>query len=134
MIQLLIFLWAGHWLADVPLQDSTISKNKGYAFLKSIGTHTLFAHAMIHGLTAAVIVSWQGYSQHALLAFLLVGGLHLITDFGKGWQGWPDRFRITQGAKWPGNPTNRGLWGINVDQGIHFLALFATAYVITGGF
>ena len=115
MFEFFVALAAGHYLADFPLQTETIAKNKGKVFIESIGFHALTAHAAMHGLVAGLLAGWLGYEW--LLPALIVGGTHWLIDFGKSWERWPSGWRITDGAKWPGNPDARGLYGINVDQG-----------------
>lgn len=120
-VSLFLLLLAGHYLADFPLQGDHIAQNKGKVFKESIGFHCLTAHALIHGLTAAAILGVMGYSW--LWGAILVAVTHWLIDFGKSWEGWPDNWRITQGAKWAGNPNARGLYGINVDQAMHVAVL-----------
>lgn len=123
-MSLLLLLIAGHYLADFPLQGDHIAKNKGKVFIESIGFHCLTAHAAIHGLVAAAVLSSQG---RPIQLALFVAVTHWLIDFGKSWEGWPDKWRITDGARWAGNPEARGLYGINVDQCLHGLVLVAVA-------
>lgn len=118
---LLLALIAGHYLADFPLQTDIIAKNKGKVFRESIGFHCLTAHAAIHGLVAGVV-------SEALPVAVAVGVSHWLIDFGKSWEGWPENWRITNGARWAGNPTARGLYGINVDQALHIGVLVLLAW------
>src|SRR5262245_4899463 len=127
MAQLLLLLIAGHYLADFPLQPDFVAKMKSRVFFESIGFHCLTAHAMIHGLVAAAVASVLGYAW--LMPFLVVAITHWLIDFSKAWDGWPDNWRITQGAKWSGKPDARGLYGINVDQALHMLVLLIVAVV-----
>lgn len=124
-LMLFLLLAAGHYLADFPLQTEVIARNKSKVFVESIGFHCLTAHAAIHALVAAAVVAWQGHDW--LLAFVLVGYSHWIIDFGKSWERWPDSWRMTDGARWAGNPDARGLYGINVDQALHLAVVALTA-------
>jgi hypothetical protein len=114
---LFLTLLAGHYLADFPLQPPFVAEKKGLVFIESIGFHALTSHAAIHGLVAGYIAGSE--------AGLIVAVSHWLIDFGKAWQGWPENWRITNGAKWAGNPGARGLYGINVDQSLHVLVLIA---------
>ena len=114
-------LLAGHYLADFPLQGDMVAKNKGKVFIESIGFHCLTAHAAIHGLVAAYIAGFE--------VGLFVAVTHWLIDFGKSWEGWPENWRITNGAKWAGSPNARGLYGINVDQSLHVLVLIASVLI-----
>lgn len=127
MAELLLLLVAGHYLADFPLQPDFVARMKSRVFFESIGFHCLTAHAMIHGLVAAAVVSVLGYRW--LMPFLVVAVTHWLIDFGKAWDGWPDNWRITQGAKWSGKPDARGLYGINIDQALHIAVLVIVAVV-----
>lgn len=116
-------LLAGHYLADFPLQSQHIAENKGKVFIEAIGFHCLTAHAAIHGLVAGYIAGfWAG---------LIVAVTHWLIDFGKSWEGWPEGWRITDGARWAGNPDARGLYGINVDQALHVAVLVGVALGVT---
>ncbi|KKL67724.1 hypothetical protein LCGC14_2132150 [marine sediment metagenome] len=131
MIELFLLLAAGHYLADFPLQGDAIARNKGKVFVESVGFHALTAHAAIHALVAAGVAMVLGYDW--LWAFLVVGATHWLIDFGKSWERWPDSWRITDGARWPGNPDARGLYGINVDQALHMAVPVGLAALLTGG-
>jgi hypothetical protein len=121
---MLLLLIGAHYLADFPLQGDHIAKQKGRVFIDAIGFHCLTAHAAIHGILAAAVLASQG----AWLGWALVVAVtHWLIDFGKSWERWPDNWRITQGAKWSGNPDAHGLYGINVDQSLHGLVLVAVA-------
>ena len=113
-VGIFLLLLGGHYLADFPLQSEHIAANKGKVFKASIGFHCLTAHAAIHGLLAAMAMIVLG--RPYLVVFLVIAVSHWLIDFGKSWQGWPDNFRITQGAKWAGA---KGLYGINIDQLLH---------------
>lgn len=117
-IQLLIFLWAGHYLADFPLQPAFVAECKKKILIESIGFHTLTAHAFIQGLVAGVIT--QRFSVG-----LIVGGTHWLIDFGKSCELIDDRFPHTKGAR--RGPQTAGLYGINVDQTLHFLVILGVA-------
>jgi Protein of unknown function (DUF3307) len=129
MIELLLLLIAGHYLADFPLQPDFVAKQKSRVFFESIGFHCLTAHAMIQGLVAAAIAGALDYPW--LMPFVVVAITHWLIDFGKAWDGWPDNWRLTQGAKWAGKPDARGLYGINVDQALHGLVMFIVATAAT---
>jgi hypothetical protein len=113
-IELLVVLWAGHYLADFPLQPAFVAEKKGLVFIESIGFHCLTAHAFIHGLIAGVITQ-------SFTAGLIVGATHWLIDFGKSSQLLDDRFPHLPGAR--KGPQTTGLYGINVDQALHFLVI-----------
>lgn len=115
--QLLIILWAGHYLADFPLQPAFVATEKKKILLESIGFHCLTAHAFIQGLVAGVL-------SHNFTAGVIVGVTHWIIDFGKSCQLLDDRFPHTKGARIPGIQ-EAGLYGINVDQALHFIVILA---------
>lgn len=121
-MSLFLLLIGAHYLADFPLQGDHISKHKGKVFIESIGFHCLTAHAAIHGLLAAAVLGAMGQS---LGWALVIAVTHWLIDFGKSWKRWPSNWRITDGAKWAGNPDARGLYGTNIDQGLHGLVLLA---------
>lgn len=123
-MSLLFLLVGSHYLADFPLQGDHISKHKGKVFIESIGFHCLTAHAMIHGLLAAAVLLATG---HGIAGAVGIAVSHWLIDFGKSWERWPSSWRITQGARWDGNPDARGLYGINVDQSLHGLVLVLVA-------
>lgn len=125
----LILLWAGHYLADFPLQPDHVAKNKGKVFVEAIGFHCLTAHAFIHGLVAGGVASFLGHDW--LLPLVVVAVTHWLIDFGKSWERWPENWRITDGAKWAGNPNARGLYGINVDQALHLAVMAVLAAVLS---
>lgn len=129
MIEAFLLFAAGHYLADFPLQPAFVAQKKGRVFFEAIGFHCLTAHAMIHALVAAVIAVVLGH--HWLMAFLVVGVTHWLIDFGKAWDGWPEGWQITQGAKWEGKPDARGLYGINLDQALHMLVLVIVAALLS---
>lgn len=117
-VELLITLWAGHYLADFPLQPAFVAEKKGLAFIESIGFHCLTSHAFIHGLVAGAIT--QNFA-----AGLIVGSTHWLIDFGKSSQllkNWPH----TKGAR--RGPQTTGLYGINIDQTLHFLVILFVAW------
>lgn len=116
----LIIFWAGHYLADFPLQPAFVADLKGKAFVESIGFHCLTAHAFIHGLVAGTLANFLGYSEWFLFA-LIVGITHWIIDFGKSSILLDDRFPHTKGARMSVQKT--GLYGINIDQALHFLII-----------
>lgn len=120
MILTLLLFWAGHYLADFPLQPAFVAEKKGLCFVESIGFHCLTAHAFIHGLTAFAIAS-QLHNPHAILFGLIVGITHWLIDFGKSNVMLNDRFPHTKGAR---NQYQKvGLYGINVDQALHFIVI-----------
>lgn len=112
--ELLIILWAGHYLADFPLQPAFVAEKKSLVFIESIGFHCLTSHAFIHGLVAGVITN-------NFVAGLFVGVTHWIIDFGKASQLLDDRFPHTKGAR--KGPQTSGLYGINIDQALHLLVI-----------
>jgi hypothetical protein len=118
MIQLLLTLWAGHYLADFPLQPAFVADLKKKIFQESIGFHCLTAHAFIHGLVAG------GITQN-FVAGLIVGATHWVIDCGKACELLNDRFPHTKGAR--KGPQTAGLYGINVDQTLHFLVILGIA-------
>ena len=81
-IEHLIIFWAGHYLADFPLQPAFVAEKKGLVFIESIGFHCLTSHASIHGLVAGFIAHSLGFEQWFLFG-LIVGLTHWIIDFGK---------------------------------------------------
>jgi len=103
MVELLLLLIAGHYLADFPLQGEFIAKMKGRP--EAMGWHCLTAHAMIQGLVVAVMVAALGHAWVA--AFLAVAVTHWLIDLGKV----------------------RGLYGINADQSLHILVLLIVAVI-----
>ncbi len=109
-IQLFLLLLGGHYLADFPLQAQFMAENKGWVFIRSIGFHTLTAHAAIHGLVAGLL------SQSLLIA-LTVGITHWLIDFGKASRLLTDKYPHTKGARQGGQ--THGLYGINIDQLLH---------------
>lgn len=118
MIQLLITLWAGHYLADFPLQPAFVADLKKKIFQESIGFHCLTAHAFIHGLVAGAIT--QNFT-----AGLIVGVTHWLIDCGKACELLDDRFPHTKGAR--RGPQTAGLYGINIDQALHFIVILGVA-------
>lgn len=117
-LQLLITLWAGHYLADFPLQPAFVAEKKGLVFIESIGFHCLTAHAAIHGLVAGMLT-------RSFTAGLVVGLTHWAIDFGKSSQllrSWPH----TKGAR--RGPQTTGLYGINIDQALHFAVILLVAW------
>jgi hypothetical protein len=109
--QLLLTLWAGHYLADFPLQPEFVATNKRLILKESIGFHCLTSHAFIHGLVAGAITG-------SFLVAAIVGSTHWLIDFGKSCQYLDDRFPHTKGAR--SGPQTAGLYGINIDQALHF--------------
>lgn len=128
-IETLLLLAAGHYLADFPLQTDVITTNKGRVFHAAIGFHALTAHAAVHLFVAAVVFTMLGHSW--FFPALAIGASHWLIDFGKSWEGWPADWRITNGARWAGNPSARGLYGINVDQTLHIAVLAVLALAVT---
>lgn len=121
-IELLVILWAGHYLADFPLQPAFVAEMKKKILLESIGFHCLTAHAFIQGLVAGIITQrfWVG---------VFVGATHWLIDFGKSCQLLDDRFPHTKGARVEGIQT-AGLYGINVDQALHFAVMVIVVIVL----
>lgn len=117
--QLLWTLWAGHYLADFPLQPEFVAKQKSLVFIESIGFHCLTAHAFIHGLVAGVLSGhlWVG---------AVVGLTHWVIDFGKA-----SKLLVnlphTKGAR--KGPQTSGLYGINIDQALHLAVIAVIAGV-----
>ena len=118
--ELLIIFWAGHYLADFPLQPAFVAEKKGLCFVESIGFHCLTAHAFLHGLVAGVLAHQLGFVDWFTFA-LIVGVTHWIIDFGKSSVLLDDRFPHTKGARVSVQKT--GLYGINVDQSLHFIVI-----------
>lgn len=118
-MELLITLWAGHYLADFPLQPAFVADLKKKIFQESIGFHCLTAHAFIHGLVA-------GYITGVFWAGLVVGVTHWLIDAGKSCELIDDRFPHTKGAR--RGPQTAGLYGINVDQALHFLVILLISW------
>lgn len=120
-LQLLITLWAGHYLADFPLQPAFVADLKKKIFQESIGFHCLTAHAFIHGLVAGAITMnfWAGF---------VVGATHWLIDCGKACELIDDRFPHTKGAR--KGPQTAGLYGINVDQALHFAVMVFVVLVM----
>lgn len=125
MIETLIILWAGHYLADFPLQPAFVAEKKGLVFVESIGFHCLTAHAFIHGLVAGTIAYHLG--MNGFLFGLVIGLTHWIIDFGKSSVLLDDRFPHTKGARKSIQKT--GLYGINIDQTLHFLVILGTVLI-----
>lgn len=119
-LELLTVLWAGHYLADFPLQPAFVAEKKGLVFIESIGFHCLTAHAFIHGLVAGVITQ-------SFTAGLIVGLSHWLIDFGKS-SLLLKNLPHTKGARM--GPQTTGLYGINVDQALHFAVM---ALIVFGG-
>lgn len=120
IIQNLIIFWAGHYLADFPLQPAFVADLKKKVFIESIGFHCLTAHAFIHGLTAGFIASQLGFNEWFLFGFI-VGIAHWFIDCGKACELLDDRFPHTEGAR--KGPQTAGLYGINIDQSLHFIVI-----------
>jgi hypothetical protein len=115
-IQLILFLWAGHYLADFPLQPEYVATNKRKILKESIGFHCLTAHAFIQGLVA-------GFITQKFSVALIVGLTHWLIDFGKSCEYIDDRFPHTKGAR--NEFQSYGLYGINIDQTLHFIVIVA---------
>lgn len=122
MIEQLVILWAGHYLADFPLQPAFVADLKKKIFQESIGFHCLTAHAFIHGLVAGTIT--QNFT-----AGLIVGVTHWLIDCGKACELIDDRFPRTKGAR--KGPQTAGLYGINVDQALHFAVIVGVSLWLT---
>lgn len=118
--ELLFTLWAGHYLADFPLQPSFVAEKKGLVFIESIGFHCLTAHAFIQGLVAGLLSGrfWVG---------LVVGLSHWAIDFGKSSELLVN-LPHTKGAR--KGPQVSGLYGINVDQALHFTVITLCVAVV----
>ena len=116
----LVIFWAGHYLADFPLQPAFVAEKKGLAFIESIGFHCLTAHAFIHGLVAGAIANALGFESWFVFG-LIVGLTHWIIDFGKSSMVLGDRFPHTAGAR--KGPQRYGLYGINIDQALHLTVM-----------
>jgi hypothetical protein len=118
--ELILFLWAGHYLADFPLQTSFMAEKKRLAFIETIGLHSLVAHAFTHGLVAGLI------TQNFTVA-IIVGVTHGLIDFGKS-----SKLLVnvphTRGARKHGQ--TGGLYGVNVDQALHFLVVLYVVLVV----
>lgn len=108
MIELLTLLVAGHFLADFGLQSDFVARNKYYALSTAMGFFSMTAHAMIHGLVTAAIVTWLGYDWVA--AFWAVTLAHWAIDLGKC-------------RKW---------YGIVVDQALHVVVLTVMSIIVIG--
>lgn len=119
-IQTLIIFWAGHYLADFPLQPAFVAEKKGLCFVESIGFHCLTAHAFIHGLVAGTIAQNLGFTDWFLFG-LIVGVTHWLIDFGKSSVLIDDRFPHTKGAR--NQYQKQGFFGINGDQLLHFTVI-----------
>jgi hypothetical protein len=117
-IELLVTLWAGHYLADFPLQPAFVAEKKALVFIESIGFHCLTAHAFIHGLVAGMITQNFG-------AGVAVGLTHWAIDFGKSSK-LLKNLPHTKGARNQFQDT--GFYGINVDQMLHFLVIALVAW------
>lgn len=122
MIELLVILWAGHYLADFPLQPAFVADLKKKIFQESIGFHCLTAHAFIHGLVAGVITG-------NFTAGVIVGVTHWLIDCGKACELIDDRFPHTKGAR--KGPQTAGLYGINIDQALHFAVIVGVSLWLT---
>jgi hypothetical protein len=109
-MQLLLIMWAGHYLSDYPLQSPYMAERKAYALKTSEGTHALTAHAFIHGLVAGVITQ-------NLAAAIAVATTHWIIDFGKA------SVLLKRGKR-------TGLYGINVDQLLHLTVIAAVCLMV----
>lgn len=120
-LQLLIFLWAGHYLADFPLQPAFVAEKKALVFIESIGFHCLTAHAFIHGLVAGLIT--QNFT-----AGIVVGLTHWAIDFGKSSK-LLKNLPHTKGARNEFQDT--GFYGINIDQLLHFLVILGCTLWVT---
>lgn len=107
--QLLLTLWAGHYLADFGLQTKMMAEKKKFIFKEAIGFHALAAHAFIHGLIAGVIT--QNFT-----AGFVVGALHWLVDL-----------RAAEVVKERFN-TKKDLFGIHMDQFLHFLVILAVTW------
>lgn len=117
---LLLLLWAGHYLADFPLQPSFVAEKKGLCFVESIGFHCLTSHAFVHALVAGLL-------SGSFAIGAVVGVTHWLIDFGKSsvlLRSWPH----TAGAR--KGPQTTGLYGINIDQALHFTVIALAVILI----
>lgn len=117
-LQMLFTLWAGHYLADFPLQPAFVAEKKGLVFIESIGFHCLTAHAFIHGLVAGSL------TQSFTVGFI-VGGTHWLIDFCKSSK-LLCNLPHTKGARNTFQTT--GLYGINIDQSLHLLVIVLVVF------
>lgn len=123
----LIIFWAGHYLADFPLQPAFVAEKKGLVFIESIGFHCLTAHASIHGLVAGLIAHQLGYVDWFTFG-LIVGVTHWLIDFGKSSKLIDNKFPHTKGAR--NSYQTQGLYGINVDQFLHLVVMTLCVWFI----
>ncbi len=117
-IQLLVTLWAGHYLADFGLQSRFMATSKRLVFIESIGFHLLTAHAFIHGLIA-------GFIAQDFTTGLVVGATHWLIDFTRSSVFFRD---FLASKKIIRRKVTSDLYNIHIDQLLHFLVILAVAW------
>lgn len=117
---LLLLLLLGHTLGDFYLQTQSMADRKEYE------PETLLRHGLVYGLPFAGIAGLFGFSQAIVLAGGLAVVLHGLIDFAKArLVGAPSR-----GKRGPGRSAGRIYL---LDQGAHWLSLFAIAFYLRDG-
>lgn len=116
-LQLLLFLWAGHYLADFSLQTTFMTEKKALIFIDKMGVHALTAHAFVHALVAGLI------TQNFTVA-VVIGLSHWLIDFVRSSVYLRDFLK----AKRLINGKKDFLFGIHTDQLLHFLVILIVTW------
>lgn len=118
--QLLMLLWAGHYLADFSLQTQFMSESKAKIFIKDIGIHALTSHAFVHGLVI-------GLMAKSFTVGLVVGCTHWLIDFMRSSE-YMQAFLLRHGIIKKKADT---LFSIHVDQAMHLLVISIVVWSIS---
>lgn len=118
--QLLLILFAGHYLADYALQSRFMSENKKKVFIEPIGIHSLTAHASIHGLIIGLL-------SGSFSAGIFVAISHWLIDFVRSSDWLADKL-VKSGLIDKKRPM---LFGIHLDQFLHLLVILIVAWSIS---
>lgn len=104
LFALLFFLIAAHVLVDFALQSETIASCKcrgsGHPVAKAVPWYYwMTAHALLHGAAIGVVIRWFGYNWDIVIGISIAETiLHWLID----------HFKCL------------GMFGIHIDQGLHF--------------
>lgn len=116
-IQLLLMLWAGHYLADYSLQTSFMVEQKAKIFITRDGFHALTSHAFVHGLVIGLLAQ-------NLTAGIVVGVTHWIIDFARS-----SEYLMSYLVKDNVVKKKRDkLFGIHLDQALHLLVILIVVW------
>lgn len=102
----LIILLSGHFLADFTLQPKYMIEDKYRAFTTWLGTLTLLAHAITHGMILGYLALFVGMADPFTIG-LIVGVTHFFIDLGK----------------------IKGRYGVMTDQVAHWLVILALFFL-----